>query len=226
MTQYRLHVTLQSSALIGSGEGFGAIIDSDIVADELGLPYLPSKRIKGCLRDAANQVADMFLGAGVSWLLPSGNPFSRPMVEKNFGQAGQREAAPVCFANLTLADYEANRLWLQYYCEKYQALISPSAITETFTELRQSTALDAGGVAKKHALRTIRVASAGLEFAGEVSVQETDAVPVLALACANLHHLGTKRNRGFGKIACKLYNGQNQEMTGEILQELETVCKG
>jgi CRISPR/Cas system CMR subunit Cmr4 (Cas7 group RAMP superfamily) len=60
MKTYTLKLTLLSPCLIGSGEGFGAVIDSDIVFDEFGIPYIPAKRIKGCLRDSAIEVCEMF----------------------------------------------------------------------------------------------------------------------------------------------------------------------
>ena len=43
----KITIKLLSDALINSGEGFGAIIDSDVVFDDIGLPYIPAKRIKG-----------------------------------------------------------------------------------------------------------------------------------------------------------------------------------
>ena len=65
MNNYKLVLELKSPTLIGSGSGFGAEIDTDIVFDELGLPYIPSKRIKGCLRDAIKEIEEMFSLAGV-----------------------------------------------------------------------------------------------------------------------------------------------------------------
>ena len=51
MMNHKINVKLKSDALIGSGEGFGAIIDTDVVFDEVGIPYIPGRRIKGCLKD-------------------------------------------------------------------------------------------------------------------------------------------------------------------------------
>jgi hypothetical protein len=38
MNTYKLVIKLKSSTLVGSGVGFGAEIDTDIIFDELGLP--------------------------------------------------------------------------------------------------------------------------------------------------------------------------------------------
>ena len=65
-----------------------------------------------------------------------------------------------------------------------------------------------------------------LVFSGEILIESENAAKLLALACLNLRHIGTKRNRGFGEVECKLY-----EETGTTLNEvlnnsrLEEICK-
>ena len=39
MKTLTIELKLLSNTLIGSGEGFGAIIDTDVVFDETGIPY-------------------------------------------------------------------------------------------------------------------------------------------------------------------------------------------
>ena len=51
--EYRLIITLKSDLCVGSGYSYAGIIDSDICYDALGLPYIPARRLKGCLREAA-----------------------------------------------------------------------------------------------------------------------------------------------------------------------------
>ena len=48
----KLKITLKSDLCVGSGYSFAGIIDSDICYDDCGFPYIPAKRIKGCLREA------------------------------------------------------------------------------------------------------------------------------------------------------------------------------
>jgi len=54
----KIKIDLLSYTLTGSGEGAG-IIDSDVVLDDFGFPYIPSRRIKGVLRESAQEVCDI-----------------------------------------------------------------------------------------------------------------------------------------------------------------------
>ncbi len=211
MKTLTIEITLKSSTLTGSGEGFGAIIDTDIVFDEIGLPYIPAKRIKGCLRDSATEVSEMFNSSGINFPLD---------IDNTFGKEGQEKSCPVYFSNLTIEDYQANKAWLQYY--KKSNLLSEESIINFFTEIRQQTAINEDtGVAKDHSLRTIRVIKKGHKFTGEIQVEDTSIIDTLSLACLNMRHIGTKRNRGFGEIECNLYEGSSKI---SVLERLETIC--
>ncbi len=212
MTTYTLTITLKSPALIGSGEGFGAGIDSDVVFDDIGIPYIPAKRIKGCLRDAAVDVKAMFELSGISYPL---------QLDTTFGLRGSRRSAPVYFSNLTIHAYEANYDWLRYLLnvkehgkKLYRDLLSSESILDAFTEIRQQTAIDPDGVAQDHALRTIRVVKADTCFSGVIQVQgDGEGIrETLQLACLQLRNFGTKRTRGFGEISCSLTGEQGAKL--------------
>ena len=217
MRRYILRLELLSPALIGSGEGYGAIIDTDIVYDDVGIPYIPSKRVKGCLLDAAKDVQDLFELAKIDESLK---------IEETFGFPGAESSAPVYFSNLAIKDYKINKDWLKYFLSKetYQDLISKESILKTFTEKRQQTAINAAGVAFEHSLRTIRLVKKSTVFYGNVFIESHDdaIVQTLLLACLNLRRLGTKRNRGFGDVRCTLLEEENKEVP--IQQKLEELC--
>ncbi len=213
MKKYRLKLELESSALIGSGEGFGALVNTDVVFDEVGLPFVPSKRIKGCLRDSATEIDEMTeIGFSMN-------------IEKTFGKPGSSESAPVYFSNLTIDEYEKNRTWLDYYLEdnKYPDILSRERILETFTEIRHQTAINPDGVAQSHSLRTIRAVKKGLIFYGDVHIekQDEDILNTLLIACLNFRLIGTKRNRGFGEVRCSLLNENSTEIS--IRKKLEDI---
>lgn len=213
MPEFRLQLELLSPTLVGSGEGFGAVIDADVVFDDLGLPYIPARRIKGCLREAAETVEQMLAAAGISFDLN---------IAETFGVIGT-DTGVVTFANLTLAEYVANAIWLDHLMKQYGTLLSPEAVLEVFTELRQQTAIDDEiGIAQKHSLRTVRVLTPGLTFVGEVRIDSPDpaVVDTLALACLNLRRIGTKRNRGYGDVACCLIDPESENPV-PVLQKLE-----
>jgi CRISPR-associated protein Csx10 len=216
MKAYQVKLELLSPTLIGSGEGFGLLIDTDIVFDDAGIPFIPSKRIKGCLLDSVKEVKELFDSSHIDYSIN---------IETAFGKTGSSESGAVYFSNLTIEDYDINKAWLDYYLKnnKYPDLLSKERILETFTEIRQQTAID-NGVAKDGALRTIRVIKKGFKFYGDVHIDnETEAiVNTLALACLNFRFIGTKRNRGFGEVHCSLLKDGNELPIKKKLEELCT----
>jgi len=214
MRKLTLKIKTRSEVLVGSGEGWGATIDSDIVFDEYGLPYLPAKRIKGVLRESAVEVAEMFSGI---------DPCLEKKVESLFSidKRGERDFSPVCFDNLYLEEHEKNRKWLQWaMMEGYPSLISKDMILKTFTNIRQQTAIDKDGIADDNSLRTIRVLKRDISFSGAVQVEDGFELDPLCLAASNLRYIGTSRNRGFGHIHCEL-SDKGQELTSSCLNRLE-----
>jgi len=223
---YKINIKLKSDSLIGSGEGFGAIIDTDVVFDEIGIPYIPGRRIKGCLRDSANEVCQMFEKSGISYFFiklsknKKGNGIV--LIDEVFGTSEK----PSCLniSNLTIADYESNYKSLRYLIN-CKHILSKDEVSSYFTLIRQQTKIDDGGVAEKHSLRTVRSIKKGNIFEGNISVNDSDldTLKLLWLACINLRHIGTKRNRGFGKVECKLIDENNK--TIEFEKDLEGVCR-
>jgi len=210
MKNLKIEVNFLSSTLIGSGEGFAAVIDTDIVFDELGIPYIPGKRFKGCLRDSAEEVKCMLERSGVKFDLK---------IEETFGKVGDKKSSPVYFPNLTIEDYETNKKWLSYLAQKDKKILTKDNIIKFFTELRQQTAIDEEtGVAAKYSLRTCRIINRGHKFYGEINIENENIIDTLALACTNLRRMGTKRNRGLGEIECKLFD-KDREIP--VLKRLE-----
>ena len=54
-----LKIVLRSDLCAGNGESVGNTVDTDVCMDEAGLPYIPARRLKGCLRQAARDLAEM-----------------------------------------------------------------------------------------------------------------------------------------------------------------------
>lgn len=48
-----IRITLRSDLCAGNGESRGNAVDIDIVLTADGLPRIPARRLKGCLRAAA-----------------------------------------------------------------------------------------------------------------------------------------------------------------------------
>ena len=45
----KITIKLLSDLCTASGETHNSMVDTDIVYDEYGIPYIPAKRIKGCI---------------------------------------------------------------------------------------------------------------------------------------------------------------------------------
>ncbi len=222
MTKYKMKIEILTDTLIGSGEGFGTVIDTDIVFDDIGIPYIPSKRMKGLLRDSASSIVDIFK--------LSFDDFELPKVEDLFGEPGKEWSCPFKISDFYISDYNDNYNWLNYFLSKdlYKNFISGDLIIDYFTNIRKSTTIE-NGVAKRHSLRSFRVLSRGYTFVGEIEINgaESDKIKLeklLSLSCLNLKSIGTKRNRGLGKIKCQLLNGNNN-LGDTTLEELEALCK-
>ena len=54
----KIVVELKSDLMTGSGSGFAGVVDSDIEYELYGLPFIPAKRLKGCLRECAEEIKD------------------------------------------------------------------------------------------------------------------------------------------------------------------------
>ncbi len=221
MKRYQLKLTLKSPAVTASGEGYGAVIDSDVVYDELGVPYIPAKRIKGCLKDAAEDVKDMLRLSEVPLALD---------IEAVFGKPGSTGPAPARFSNLFVENYDNIRQWLEYYIGKqmFSGAISREGVLSCFTQIRQQTAIGLDGVALDSSLRTCRAVEKGTVFFGDVFVEErgepadSACEDILVLACAAFRRMGTSRNRGFGEVECLLTRDGSELAVPKKLEELCT----
>lgn len=218
MKKYVLSLEFLSDALIGSGEGYGAVIDSDIVFDDLGLPFVPAKRVKGCLRASTTEVCQMLERSGWNDLIPERPEAGlarlglRDIVDRLFGYPGQAEPAPLYISDLRLEGYDGIRRTIEHFRRDYPELFLPQAVLGTFTSIRRQTAIDPGtGTARTHSLRTARVLNKGKRFLGDIGLDispgdvwlET-AESLLYLGCLNFRAMGKSRNRGLGEVRCKL----------------------
>lgn len=203
MNEYTIIIKLKSNCLLGSGEGWGSVIDSDIVFDRTGLPYFPARRLKGCLKESAEEVLEMLRSAELKKI-------NNNIIKVAFGSPGDMEGAGIIFNNLHLPNYKEVLSWCRWGLQEFDGLLSPEVIVNSFTNIRQQTSINEQGVAEDGSLRTFRVLKTGVVFEGEIIFKEEnqEIINLLALSCANLRHVGTMRNRGYGKVKCCLKKGK------------------
>ena len=212
MSLCKLEIKLLSDTIIGSAEGYGAIVDNDVVYDDLGFPYIPAKRVKGILKDSANELMSYFQNAIIDYKID---------IDKLFGASGNKKGV-LKFSNLYIEDYDKNREWLKFYkSKKYKINITQQKILDTFTSIRTSTTIDKKtGSSKKGSLRKFRAINAGNKFYCEIEIEDK-YVEQFALICQNVRFMGTKRNRGFGNVRFNLLDEKRNNINNKSLKKLE-----
>lgn len=191
---------LLSDAIPASGNSTVKTIDSDVIADKYGLPYIPGKRIKGLLRESAIELLESF-----------GYPKKlEQLFDKIFGEIGNSMNSGFKFSDVAMEGIKNVQEWLDWLkSEKNKEIkgyFTSENILDQFTLIRRSTAME-NGLAKPHSLRTIRVLKKGLAFKGSIhslNRQMTqDEKSFIGLVMKNMRYLGSSRNRGLGYVSMK-----------------------
>lgn len=214
MNHYILQLVLKSDTLIGSGDGWASTINNDIVFDDIGLPFIPARRIKGCLRELALQLE--------YWLLVH-NIMSQPKVNNLFGISGRIEPGKLLINDCLLVNRDENKAWLDYIVSKTK-FITKEQVISYFSSVRTQTSIDQqSGNAKKQSLRFVRVLNQELVFNGNIDLYEklnSDEIKFLAILISKFQNIGSKRTRGFGNIQCKLLDNQNKDLGKKTLESM------
>lgn len=205
----KIKIITKSYTAIASGEGAG-IIDSDIIYDNLGLPFIPAKRLKGLFKDSAQEILN-FVSIG------NGNA----LIEELFGT--ELKQGKAVFENAYIENYENLKTEIEELMNKkeYKNLLSKSNILSFYTTIRQQTAIDNDGIAKEHSLRTIRVFKPNIKFESNIDISQLSqhAKALLYLAIKNLRRLGLNRNMGYGLVECNAFiNNVNDSNVLDLLQ--------
>lgn len=189
-------IKLVSDSCISSGETYNSSIDSDVCYDSYGLPFIPAKRLKGCLREAGLELQDFGMDIDVNAL---------------FGAAGNSAAAFV-LGNAKLVDYEKYVSQLKN-CDNAE-YTHQQTVLDQFTYVRYQTRIErASGTAKDTSLRAVRVMKKGLEFVADIDIQPEHKEKIeeaISLCCKNLRSMGVNRTRGMGEVSVE-YVGADRD---------------
>lgn len=197
-----IKITLHSDMCAGSGESEGNSIDTDICTDAFGIPYIPGRRIKGCLKQAADDLKQM------------GHPLAQnqEVVRKLFGDASGSESA-FTIGNAYISGINSLNSYLR---EKGNNDLPESVknavnVAKLFTSVRGQTRLE-NGVKVENTLRSTRVLNhydpLAPENAKEMELYaklylesaDRDVKELLELCCMATRHMGSNRNRGMGNV--------------------------
>lgn len=224
-----LKINCKTAVSPSSGESWGGVIDTDIVYDELGIPFIPARRIKGILRESAVDVCRALQMSQVAV-----KHSSETDVEKLFGKPGQDSSCELIIDNAMLLNYEKIFPDLKMLKEKTTGLATTEQVLGLFTGVRAQTAVanpyyhsgQPEGIALDHSLRMQRVLNRSLVFQSRIELKKNEYLPLLALAVRVSRRLGLNRNRGFGVVEMELLDesDSNQfaahikksDITGEV----------
>jgi hypothetical protein len=225
MTPFKINITLLSPTAPGSGEGRAGVIDREVVSDDLGLPIIPARRLKGVLLEAACEVQDVL----AHFPLWCANNLINP--SDLFGRGGQSEPGPFLLGDALLKEYDELQGWVQFGYSKPNGkrYFHPEAVLAAFSEQRFQTAMDPQtGGPLRNTLRVTRLLRSNLEFtaAGELHLSDPGlrdkALRTLCLACHALRRMGLSRNRGPGHIRVTLECASLTWTSDQLEQELES----
>lgn len=232
----RIKIELRSDLCVGSGYSYAGVIDSDVVADPYGFPYIPARRLKGCMREAAVMIEELLEGDNT--------------IDTFFGTWGDSEPGRLVIENAYLDGYAA-------LIEGARALAasvkdepipeernrySRDAILQQFTNVRAQTMIKDDGTVKDNTLRFIRVVNQTSPLTDEQDAQ-SDQPQNLAFY-ANVTYpdgdkyeqdlrnivqatrsLGMDRNRGLGHVWCT-WEPIQEQTPDESLIQVESINDG
>jgi len=177
----------------GSGKGRGGDVDSLVVRDRAGLPFIPGKTLKGLFREAVT-VREKFEA------IPPGT------TDRLFGKAAARgeytgsEPGALFFQSAGLDEGTAD--WLKRPdCGEYRAAL--------FAQLA-STQLDENGQADDRTLRRIEVVipvTLGSKISGP---DDGEWISVIAESAPLIRSLGSHRHRGLGRSRISVARGKEE----------------
>ena len=203
----RIQIKLLSDLCTCSGETYNSIVDTDVTYDENGIPYIPAKRIRGCIREAGLEMLEFSL-------------ISQQEYEKVFGREGNQNSA-FSLSNAYISGYEEVTEALQK--TPFTELKSPQNVLEQYTATRTQTAVDLRtGVADKNSLRTIRVIRKGLIFEADCNWNKKTSEnifrsEILGQAVSLVKHMGMSRTRGLGLVQMKISDAADERKYSHVL---------
>ena len=202
----KLRITLKSDLCAAGGDGFASVIDTDVSYDRYGFPLIGARRVKGCLREAAELIGT-----------------EAAVIDSIFGVSGSGESGALRISDAHLSGIDG--------LVSDAANIPAAQVISLFTYIRAATAIE-NDTAKDGSLRFTRVVRhySPLDD-GKETVFEADVTLDAAYAkefsdiCKALRNIGLHRNRGLGAVKCEYLseNSQPVQMQKPLLGNDEEV---
>ena len=195
MQEYVVKIKTLTDIMPGSGESIPGIIDSDVRYDELGLPYMNAKTVKGHLREAMEQILavtrNRFAGIAADSLLGGSDV------------AGGSRIAKIRVSDMKLSKAVRDTI----HDAEVSGSVTKEEILDSLTQVYASTKIsEKTGTAEAHYLRKYRMVKRGLLFdvrieAEGLSQQEEE---LLFMSVKAIQHIGTLKSKGKGSVLCTI----------------------
>lgn len=194
-----LRITLKSDLCVGSGYSYEGVVDTDICCNKNGIPYIPAKRIKGCLREAADLIR-----------------MSETEIAEIFGEGGADSVKGIQIENAFPEGYESLNDELNELKKsesEFMEILSQQNVLNHYSHVAAQTSIDENtGTAKQDTLRFTRVVNQYVDenemsFLARVTFDCEEEL--LRKVIKAFRHIGMGRNRGFGNIRCSLGKIEN-----------------
>jgi len=187
-------IELLSDSTFSRGEGTAGVVDVEVDHDELGLPFLGGKALRGLLHDSWLSMAPSFKVLQAS---------AERILGKNFDLA----ESSILRIGDAVVDAET-RKWIQGAEYRKVKPVSPSMVLQALTDTRYQTAEERKtGAPAKTTLRAVRVLmrtlalNSPLCWLDKPSINDSRCLALMLLAT---RHAGLGRNRGRGHIRLTL----------------------
>lgn len=204
----KIRIELRSDLCAGSGYSYAGVIDSDVSYDEYGLPFIPARRLKGCLRESAEMVC-------------------KDAVAGLFGTSGDNGAKGIRLGNGRIEEYdlivgELEKLRGTKRTEAY--FLTSQNILNMYTGIRAQIKINEDtNVAEKNSLRYTRIvgqynplkSNEFLCFYAKIEFEDVYEEQLSRIAKAT-RNIGMNRNRGLGSVRCSLIDISKDEMPESI----------
>ena len=195
MSRHRfIQVDLLSDAAFSRGEGTAGVVDVEVEHDDLGLPFLGGKTLRGLLRDSWLSMRHCF-------------PELAQAAERIFGPEGDCQERSIVHIGDAVVD-GTTRQWIEAAVKRENHPISPMDVLEALTDIRRQTSEErTTGAPAETTLRSVRVIVRGLTLRAPLHwlADPTDhEIRCLALALLATRHAGLGRTRGRGHICLTL----------------------
>jgi hypothetical protein len=189
-----IRLELLSDTTFSQGEGRAGVVDVEVEHDELGLPFLGGKALRGLLRDSWLSMRHCFDALESSH-------------ERIFGLDADMEDRSILRIGNAVVDSETRR-WVKAAESRQENPITSGIVLEALTSIRSQTAEERRtGAPAETTLRSVRVVNRTLVLQAPLHWLKVPSGPdlqCLALALLATRHAGLGRNRGRGHIRLTL----------------------